>query len=60
MMREERVRDQCLSLKAEKAVVRSVYSHCLIHDHRTGKTQVLFRSEQGEGEPTNALQQKKF
>lgn len=64
-MHEERVREQCL--KAKKAVVRSVHSHCLEEAESVwtwlpakGKTQVLFRSDHGEDKPINVLQQKKF
>lgn len=44
------MREPCL--KAEKAVVRSVHSHCV--------QKVLFRSDHGEDKPVNVLQQKKF
>lgn len=37
-----------------------MHFHCLIGGHGKGKTQVLFRSEQGEDEPINVLQQKKL
>lgn len=37
-----------------------MHFHCLIGGCGRGTTHILFRSEQGEDEPTNVLQQKKL